>query len=86
MAFRAYTFEDCITACASQSTNLNTGVTGAEIGCGAVAYKPDSGSHLTCWLKAVPGTASDGEVESQGVDGAVVVQNRRSPRPRLGDS
>ena len=68
MAIRAFTFEDCIKACASQLTNAQD----ASTGCVAAVYKPNSGQPLTCWLKST-GDA-DGEIASIGVDAALVHQ------------
>ncbi|KAI4226342.1 MAG: hypothetical protein L6R36_003238 [Xanthoria steineri] len=73
MGIRTYTFENCIDACASQRTNVYANGADASLACTAMAYKPDSGQMLTCWLKSDLGNTGTGEIESQGVDGAVVV-------------
>ncbi|KAL8670738.1 MAG: hypothetical protein Q9168_004745 [Polycauliona sp. 1 TL-2023] len=75
MGIRTYTFENCIDACASQRTNVYASVAEGLLRCTAVAYKPDSGQTLTCWLKTDQGgNIAEGEYEAEGVDGAVVTQ------------
>lgn len=66
MALRVFSFEDCISACASQATNVRDAATK----CVAAVYKPNSGQPLTCWLKG-KGDA-DAEIASIGVDAAIV--------------
>lgn len=73
MGIRTYTFENCMNACASQRTNVYVNSADVLSACTAVAYKPESGQTLTCWLKTDQGNTGAGETESQGVDGAVVV-------------
>ena len=63
MAIRAFSFEDCINACASHATNAQDAVTA----CVAAVYKPDSGQPLTCWLKS-KGPAN--AIQNNGVDSA----------------
>ncbi|KAL8788208.1 MAG: hypothetical protein Q9195_007423 [Heterodermia aff. obscurata] len=67
MAMRAFTFEECINACASQATNAQD----ASTGCVAAVYKPDS--PLTCWLKSSGEKGS--EIASIGVDAALIHQD-----------
>lgn len=64
MAMRTYSFEDCISACASHATLSHD--TAAYV---AAAYKPDSGENLTCWMKL---TCSGGGVLNAGVDSAKI--------------
>ena len=73
MGIRTYTFEGCMNACASQRTNVYVNSADVLSACTAVAYKPESGQTLTCWLKTGQGNTGTGEIERQGVDGAVVV-------------
>lgn len=64
MAMRTFSFEDCISACASHATLAQN-----TAACVAAVYKPDSGESLTCWLKS---TGSGGGVSNAGVDSAKI--------------
>ncbi|KAI4191042.1 MAG: hypothetical protein LQ348_003566 [Seirophora lacunosa] len=76
MAIRAYTFEDCIRACASQRTNVIRNGGDGNTGCEAANYKPATGRALTCWLKSrLNGPPNSGEEEKDGIDGALVLQD-----------
>lgn len=67
MGIRMYSFEDCMSACASQATNAQD----ISVACIAAVYKPNSGQPLTCWLKS-KGDENAG-VQGGGVDTALVM-------------
>ncbi|KAL8958007.1 MAG: hypothetical protein Q9183_005921 [Haloplaca sp. 2 TL-2023] len=67
MAFRAYKFEDCMQACATQATNSQN----KDTACVSAVYKPDSKQSITCWLKSRGTDTFTGD--APGVDTAKIV-------------